>query len=468
MTRMEQFKIIDAQDFTYFKTIVGEGNVLTDETSLDRYSRDYTEDLSFKPAVIIKPKDEKEISEVLSYCNDHKIAVTPRGAGTSLSGGALPVYGGVVLSTERLNQIIEIDEDNFMVTLEPGVINEELREQLNQKGFTYPPDPASKGSCFIGGNIAHSSGGPQALKYGTTKEYVLNLEVVLANGEVIWTGSNTIKNSTGYNLTQLMVGSEGTLGIVSKAVIKIIPAKKENILLVAGFNTIRDACSAVAPLFKVGLNPSLVELLDRKGVDIAVEAKGVQNPFPNSECFLMIGFDGPDRTSFEEECQKAYEVCLKQHAQEVLLAESNEEQERFWDIRRSIGEVVKQKSIYKEEDTVVPRNALPIIIDKVIELEEQYGFNAVCYGHAGDGNLHINILKENMTDDQWNNELPKAIRSLFEKCKELKGTISGEHGIGYVQKEYMDVVMTPSHFRLLQGIKSVFDPNGILNPGKIF
>ena len=461
------FKPLEAQDVQYFKELLGEKYCLTSAKELEFHSRDYTEDLSFLPEVVLIPETAKQISQILSYANSKKIPVTPRGAGTSLSGGALPVHGGIVLSTVRLNKILKIDTDNFQVTTEPGVINQVLRDKLAEYNLFYPPDPASKGSCFIGGNVAHSSGGPQALKYGTTKDFVLNLEVVLADGSIIWTGANTLKNSTGYNLTQLMVGSEGTLGIVTKIVLKVIPLPKFQTLLIAGFNSIKDACASVSPIFMKGLQPCALELLDKKGVDIAVQYKGLNNPFPNAECYLMISFDANDQSDFMVMAEKTYEVFEKYNATEVLMAETAEEQERFWAIRRSIGEVVKQISIYKEEDTVVPRAALPILIEHIKELEKQYGFNTVCYGHAGDGNLHINILKENLSDDQWNNQLPKAISSIFKKCKELGGTISGEHGIGYVQKKYMPIVLTTAHIQLLKGIKQVFDPNGILNPGKM-
>ena len=265
-----------------------------------------------------------------------------------------------------------------------------------------------------------------------------------------------------------MIGSEGTLGIVTKIVLKTVPLNPSQILLVAGFDTVHDACKTVSPLFMAGLEPAAVELLDQKGVAIVCDKKGIANPFPNAKCYLMIAFDGKNNSLFESQCATAYEICEKYNAVEVLLAESHAEMEIFWNIRRSIGEIVKQYSIYKEEDTVVPRSKLPAVVEKVAELEKQYGFNTVCYGHAGDGNLHINILKEDLSDQHWNDILPIAIRALFEECKRLGGTISGEHGIGYVQKPYMDIVLTQIHFDIMRGIKHVFDPNGIMNPGKIF
>lgn len=462
------FKQITSEDIAFFEMICGKNYVISTPKEMEPYGRDYTEDLLFIPHAVAIPANSQEISKILAYCNTNNIAVTPRGAGTGLSGAALPVYGGLVIATSRLNKILDINLEDFQITTEPGVINQQIKDELAKVGLAYPPDPASKGSCFIGGNIAHSSGGPQALKYGTTKDYVLNLEVVLPNGEIIWTGANTLKNSTGYNLTQLFIGSEGSLGIVTKIVLKTVPHNPRQILLVAGFNDVKAACKTVSPLFMAGLEPAAVELLDDRGVQIVCDKKGIANPFPKANCYLMIAFDGKDSNNFESQCALTYEVCEKYGALEVLLAESSAEMEVFWNIRRSIGEIVKQHSIYKEEDTVVPRSKLPNVVEKVKELEKQYGFNAVCYGHAGDGNLHINILKEDLSDEYWENELPTAIRELFIECKKLGGTISGEHGIGYVQKPYMDIVMTDTHFNLMQGIKKVFDPNGIMNPGKIF
>ncbi len=462
------YKVIDKEDIVFFEETIGEEYILKKDEQLLEYSKDYTEDLLFMPELVLLPKNSLEISKILTYCNSKKIPVTPRGAGTGLAGAALPVYGGIVLATSRLNKILNIDLNNFQMTTEPGVINQLLKDELAKYNLAYPPDPASKGSCFIGGNIAHSSGGPQALKYGTTKDYVLNLEVVLPTGEILWTGANTLKNSTGYNLTQLFIGSEGTLGVVTKIVLKIVPLVSHQSLLIAAFDNITDACAAVSPLFLAGLQPLAVELLDKTGVKMVCEYKKISNPFPAGNYFLMLAYEGSDIHDFEKIADKTYEVCIAHNLKDMLLADTTDMQNTFWNIRRSIGEVAKLVSIYKEEDTIVPRSALPELVEEVERLALIYGFRTVCYGHAGDGNLHINILKDNMTDQKWDIELPKAITKIFEKCKELGGTISGEHGIGWVQKPYMSIVLNDTHFRLLRGIKNVFDPNGIMNPGKIF
>lgn len=449
--------------------ILGSSFVETNTENLQANSKDYTEDLSFMPEVVVYPKSPEEVSAVVKLCQANKIPLTPRGAGTGLSGGALPVFGGVVMNMRRFNRIIDIDTRNFQVTVEPGVINQNLQDAVSELGLFYPPDPASKGSCFLGGNIAHNSGGPRALKYGVTKDYVLNLQVVTPTGEIIWTGANTLKNSTGYNLTQLMLGSEGTLGVITAMVLKLIPKPKHTLLMLAEFSNVESACAAVGEVFIHGLNPSALEYMERRGVEISVNRLQTHFKFKDGiEAYLLIEVDGREMEDLYKECEAIHGVLEQMGCGEVLFAESHEEKEHLWKIRRAIGETVKAESIYKEEDSVVPRAELPQLIKGVKEIGRSHGFESVCYGHAGDGNLHINILKGDLSDEFWNHDLKKAIREIFELCKSLGGTISGEHGIGYVQKEFMDIPFSPYHLELMRSIKKTFDPNEILNPGKIF
>lgn len=453
------------------KNLMGNEIISTKSDVLRNYASDYTEDLEFLPEVVAKPQTVKDISNILAFCNERSIAVTPRGAGTGLSGGSLPINGGLSLSMERFNKILDIDEENFQATVESGVINDDFQEAVKAKGLFYPPDPASKGSCFLGGNIAHSSGGPKALKYGTTKDYVLNLEVVLANGEIIWTGANTLKNSTGYNLTQLMIGSEGTLGVVTKIVFKLLPYPKHNLLMLASFSSINDACEVVPKMFIAGFNPSALELMEESAVEFVLKhAPQLSLDYlAQSKAFLLIEVDGNKLDDLFTECEGINEILEKHNVLDVQFADSAASKERLWKIRRSIGELVKLHSIYKEEDTVVKRANLPKLMQGVKSLGTEYGFESVCYGHAGDGNLHINILKGNLTDEEWNGpHLEEGIRKIFRLCKELGGTISGEHGIGFVQKKYLTEVLTKHHIELMKSIKTSFDPNGILNPGKIW
>lgn len=448
--------------------IAGSGNWSTDRDTLDHCGKDHTEDLSFPPQLVVYARNTEQVSAIAAFCNSHTIALTCRGAGTGLSGGCLPVFGGVVLSLEKMNRILHIDRSNHQALVQPGVINETLQSEARALGLFYPPDPASKGSCTLGGNIAHSSGGPRCVKYGTTKDYVLNLEVVLADGRVIHTGADVLKNSTGYHLTQLMVGSEGTLGIVTAITLRLIPYPPYRSLLLAGFSDARKACAAVPDFFEAGVQASAIEFMDRKGVEWSAAHLNIGFDCGSSNAFLLIEVDAFAETDLMPQCEKIYGVLEHHGAEEVLLAEDSETSERFWKIRRSIGEVVKQHSVYKEEDTVVRRSHLPDLYEGVMQISRAYGFETVCYGHAGDGNLHVNILKNNLSLEHWNSRLPEAIREIFTMCRKYGGTISGEHGIGLVQKPYLDIVFEQAHFELMNGIKNTFDPKRILNPGKIF
>ena len=444
--------------------------MFVDESTLLDYGVDHTEDLVFPPEVLVKPATKEQVSEILKLSNLHKVPVTPIGARTGLSGGCLSVHGGIGLSMERFNKIVKVDKDNFQVFVQPGVITQLLQDELEKDGLYYAPDPASKGSCFIGGNIAENSGGPRALKYGVTKDFVLNLEVVLPNGEIIQTGANTLKNSTGYNLTQLMVGSEGTLGIVTQATLKLLPHPKLNKLILVPFKSAIDACSAVAAIFKAGITPSALEFMERFAVDWTIKfIEDAQLEMKNDvEALLLVEVDGNNEALLFEDIQQIVEVVEKHNCDEnILFAEDQAQKDQLWFIRRRIGEAIKANSVYKEEDTVVPRFMLPNLLQGVKEIGNRYGFKSVCYGHAGDGNLHVNILKGELTSEQWEIELPLAIREIFELTVSLGGTLSGEHGIGLVQKQYMNIPFKEVELELMRSIKKVFDPNNLLNPGKI-
>lgn len=451
------------------KTIVGDDEVITNHDGLEKYSHDETEDLRYYPEVVAKPKSPQEVAALLKLCNEHLIPVTPRGAGTGLSGGALPIMGGLLIAMERFNKVLAIDEQNLQATVEPGVITEEFMNQVAAKGLLYPIDPASKGSCFIGGNVSHGSGGPRVVKYGTIREYVLNLEIVLPSGDIIWTGANTLKYSSGYNLTQLIIGSEGTLGIVTKIVVKLIPAPTHDALMLASFQTNEAACAAVSAIFRAGIVPSALEFMERRGVEWVIENDGIVFDLKDdAQAFLLIEVDGTNADVIFNDCEKINAILEEFDCKDVLFAESSAQKEEIWRIRRTMAVSVKSNSVYKEEDTVVPRAALPQLINGIKQIGAKYGFESVCYGHAGDGNLHVNIIKANMSDDDWNNKLKDGIREIFELTVALGGTLSGEHGIGLVQKDYMPIKYSNVHFELWRGIKQAFDKNYILNPGKIF
>lgn len=458
------------QQVEHFIQLLGNDKVFSDQETRVEYGHDETEDLSFPPSIVIKPNSVDDVSAVMKYAHEHAIPVTPIGARTGLSGGALSVHGGIGLSMEKFNRILEIDQQNLQATLEPGVITQVFQDAVREVGLMYPPDPASRGSCFIGGNVAENSGGPKAVKYGVTKDYVLNLEVVLPTGEVIWTGANTLKNSTGYNLTQLMVGSEGTLGVITKIVMRLTPHPTADLLMLVPFNSAEKACEAVSAIFRAGIIPSGMEFMERDAIEFAMDFIG-EEPVPlkpGEEAHLLIEVDGNDLDALMQDCERIAGVVEGFECGEILFAEDQAKKDQLWKLRRRVGEAVKAQSIYKEEDTVVPRFALPDLLRAVKEVGKLYGFRSVCYGHAGDGNLHVNILRDEMCDEDWNKTIKEGIRILFERVKELGGTISGEHGIGLVQKDYMDIMFSESHLELMRSIKRVFDPKGILNPGKIF
>jgi glycolate oxidase len=461
---------LSSRSIEEFKNILGEKYVLLDEESLHHYSHDETEDLHFPPDIVLKPRTAEEISAILKICNENKIPVTPRGAGTGLSGGALPHLGGVLLSTERMNRILHIDEKNLQVTTEPGVITEVLQSELKEKGLFYPPDPSSRGSCFIGGNISENSGGPKAVKYGVVKDYVLNLEVVLPTGEIIWTGANVLKNATGYNLTQLIVGSEGTLGIVTKIVLKLLPFPKHDLLMLVPFRSAENACASVGAIFRAGYVPSAMEFMERDALEFGaryIESNAVMIG-EDVQAHLLIEVDGNNMDVLMQEMEGIAAIVAEFDCGEILVADDEQQKAELWKMRRRIGEAVKAHSIYKEEDTVVPRAELPVLLNGVKAIGQKYGFHSVCYGHAGDGNLHVNIIRGTLTDEQWNGSLKQGIREIFELVKRLGGTISGEHGIGLVQKDYMNIIFDDTQMRLMKDIKKIFDPNNILNAGKIF
>ncbi len=463
-------KAITPQILEQFKLIVGSEYIFTDADSIEKYGRDETEQLHYAPQVIVKPRQDSEIAQLLKICNEHLIPVTPRGAGTGLTGGALPHLGGLVISMERFNTILEIDERNLQVTTEPGVITEMLQDAVKEKGLFYPPDPASKGSCFIGGNISENSGGPKAVKYGVVKDYVLNLEVVLPNGEIIWTGSNVLKNATGYNITQLIVGSEGTLGIVTKIVLRLIPYPKFDLLMLAPFNSLEKASEAVSAIFRAGITPSAMELMEIDAITLASKILD-STAIPLTEnlaAHLIIEVDGNNMDVLMGEMEAISEVLSQFEAGELFFADDAQQKNELWKIRRKANEAAVMAGYTIEEDTVVPRAELPKLIKGVKELGAQNGFKVVCYGHAGDGNLHIRINHPTIKKSYGNDEMNAILKKLFELVKELGGTISGEHGIGLIQKSYMPVLFDEVSLELMRGIKNTFDPNHILNSGKIF
>jgi glycolate oxidase len=472
---MEPMAPVSTQIIEAFRALVGDAYVMeTDEQKQD-YAHDKTEDYFFMPAVVVKPGNTQEVSHVLRVCHQYRVPVTPRGAGTGLSGGALPTHHGVVLSMERFDKILHIDELNLQATVEPGVITEVFQNAVKEKGLFYPPDPASRGSCFLGGNLANNSGGPKAVKYGVTRDYVLNLEVVLPTGEIIWTAANVLKNSTGYNLTQLMCGSEGTLGVITKIVFKLRGFPKKDVLMMIPFMSNEEACEAIAAIFVAGITPSGMEFFEREAAAKTFEycEKVLGSPVTTQltegmEAYLLCELDGNDEEVLMRDAERVMSVVEKFQSGEVLFADSAAQKEELWKIRKNISPAVNWYTLTKSDDVVVPRANLPKLINGIKAIGKQYGFNTVCFGHLGDGNLHVNILRENLSEDDWETKIREGIGEIFKLTVKLGGTLSGEHGIGIAKRPYMPIAMSEVNLNLMRGIKKVFDPNGILNPGKIF
>ncbi len=460
---------VDEVVLNALRAAVEDGVVLLEPAVLIHYGHDETEDLSHPPEVVLRPRSTAEVSRIMAVCHHYQVPVTPIGGRTGLSGGALCVSGGVGLALDRMDTIENIDDRNLQVTVQPGVITQVLHEAVAAMGLFYPPDPSSKGSCTIGGNLAENAGGPRAVKYGVTRDFVLNLEVVLPSGEVIWTGANTLKNSTGYDLTRLFVGSEGTLGVITKAVLRLVPLPKTSRLMLVPFDSALNACEAVSAVFRAGITPSALEFMERDAIDFSLtHGDGLSLDVPETvQAHLLVEVDGAHADLLMRDCETILEVMEAHGCGEVLFAETTAEKDALWKLRRNVAVAVKAHTVYKEEDTVVPRYALPRLLAGIKSIGSAYGFRSICYGHAGDGNLHVNIIKEDLPDEFWKNELPKAIREIFRLTVSLGGTLSGEHGIGLVQRPYMDIAFSPVHLALMRSIKQVFDPQGIMNPGKV-
>ena len=467
--------IVTPEVVSRFTALLGESFVITGEEQKRDYGHDKTEDYFFMPEVVVKPGTPEDVSAVLRTCHDLRIPVTPRGAGTGLAGAALPVRGGVILSMERFNRILHIDELNLQATVEPGVVTEVFQNAVKEKGLFYPPDPASRGSCFLGGNLAQNSGGPKAVKYGVTRDYVINLQVVLPTGEIIWTASNVLKNSTGYNLTQLMIGSEGTLGVITKIVFKLRGFPQKSVLMMVPFSTNEEACRAIAAIFTAGINPSGVEFFEREAAEHTfayceqVLHSPVTTKLPEGKnAFLLVELDGNDEEVLMRDAERVMGVVERFESGEVLFADSAAQKEELWKIRKNISPAVNWYTLTKSDDVVVPRANLPQLISGIKDIGKDFGFRTVCFGHLGDGNLHVNILKESISDHDWETRIPEGIGEIFKLSVRLGGTLSGEHGIGIAKRPYMPIALGEKNLDLMRGIKAVFDPHGILNPGKIF
>jgi glycolate oxidase len=451
------------------RAIVGEGNVRADEEALEKYAHDETVGLWAQPEVVVFAHSAQEVAGVFRLAVRERIPVTPRGAGYGLSGGAVPVFGGIVLSTEKMNRILEIDKQNLMITVEPGVITGDIHRAVEAEGLFYPPDPASLDSCSIGGNIAEGAGGPRAVKYGTTKDYVCGLEAVLPSGDIITCGGKLVKNVTGYNLIQLLVGSEGTLAVVTRIILRLLPLPKYRVDLLVPYDDFQAAADTVSDIIAARILPATIEFMEQDSVLAAERLLQKTVPYDDAAAHLMIQLDGNRPEAVEGDFEAVGEICLAHGARDVLVAKDTRTRDRLWEARRAIVDALKHESpVNHMEDVVVPRAEIPALLRGIKEIARRHGVRIVCFGHAGDGNVHVNALKDALPDGEWQALVPVLTEEIYRLTLSLGGTLTGEHGVGATRRRYLPLALDPAQIALMRGIKEVFDPHHILNPGKIF
>ncbi len=447
---------------------IGPGKVLTDKDILDKYSRDETADLSLLPDILVRARDTSDVSAVLKICNDNNIPVTPRGAGSGVTGGALAARGGVILSLELLNKIIEIDCENMVAVVEPGVITGDIRRAALTMGLLYPPDPASLDICSIGGNVAENAGGPMAVKYGTTKDYIIGLEFVLPDGSVITTGGKIVKNATGYNLIGMLLGSEGTLAVITKIFLRLVPAPGASKDILIPFDTIDEAIDAVGAILRNRIVPSALEFMEEDAIKLVSKFFSGNIPFPDAGAHLLIKIDGSSDDSILSDMEHISEI-INVDPEKIIAAESDIQRDKLWKARRSIREAIHlEDPAFMAEDCVVPRAAIPAFVKELKKFFEIRGLKSIMFGHAGDGNVHVDVLRSGRGYDEWKMLQPSLKEGIYKMAISMGGTITGEHGIGFSRKDYLHLALSCDEIELLKRIKKAFDPKMILNPGKIF
>jgi glycolate oxidase len=471
---VRQYNPVTADIAAELRRIVGGKFVVyEDAEALEPYSHDEIPDRAYAhaPECLVRPRTAQEIAEIMKLANREGIPVTPRGAGSGLSGGAVPIYGGIVLLCDRMNSILEIDPANMMVVVEPGVITNEINAAIRDLGLFYAGYPMSLETCYIGGNVAENAGGGKAVKYGVTARYVTGLEVVTPTGQIIELGGKLVKDVTGYNMIQLMVGSEGTLGIFTKITLRLMPLPRACVDLLVLFKSAEDAIAAVPRIMTAGgIIPTSIEFMDQASVRASCKFLNESIPYERAGAMLLITVDGPDQPQVEREYETIGEMCLSAGAIEVYVADNRTTSERLWKIRRTIPEAfAAMSSTQGNEDLVVPMAAIPKLVAGMERLGAKYGVTVPAYGHAGDGNLHTRIVKNpDWTMDKWKQVFPQVIEELYRLTADLGGRVSGEHGIGHKRKKFMPMFVSESYLNMLRAIKKALDPNLILNPGKIF
>jgi len=463
------YKEVELKDYEYILSIAenDKERVLFKENINEDYSHDELGGIKQMPDIVVQAINSEEISKVMKYAYEKGIPVTPRGSGTGLVGAAVPLEGGIVIDLSRMNKMLELDEENLTLTLEPGVLLMEISKYVEEFDLFYPPDPGEK-SATIGGNISTNAGGMRAVKYGVTRDYVRGLEVVLPNGEVVELGGKVVKNSSGYSLKDLMVGSEGTLGIVTKAILRLLPLPKKALSLLIPFESLERAIETVPKIIKSKSIPTAIEFMQREAIVAAEEFLGKSFPDKSSDAYLLLTFDGNSTEEIEKDYANVANICLESGALDVLISDTEERQESIWSARGCFLEAIKALTTEMDEvDVVVPRNKIGEFVTFTHELERTANIRIKSFGHAGDGNLHVYILRDELNEKEWHTKLREIMQVMYDKAKELKGQVSGEHGIGFAKKGYLKQSLPDQCINIMQGIKLAFDPKNILNPGKV-
>lgn len=461
------YKKIDIKDYEYLKNIVGIENTLFENEVGHDYHKDELGGISNPPDLVLKVDNAFQISQIMKYAYDNTIPVVVRGSGTGLVGASVAMHGGIMIDMTKMNRFLDLDLNNLTLTLEPGVLLMDIYKHVEEQDLFYPPDPGEK-SATIGGNISTNAGGMRAVKYGVTRDYVRELEVVLPNGELFTTGGKVVKNSSGYALKDLMIGAEGTLGIITKATLKLLPLPKYSISLLLPFPSIESAIECVPKIIKSKAIPTAIEFIQKEVLLYAEDFLGKKFPDKSAEAYILLSFDGNTLESVESDYSKVADLCIKEGALDAYIVDTEERKKDVWSARGAFLEAIKASTDLMDEcDVVVPRDKVADFIKFTKELEEKYKVRIPSFGHAGDGNLHIYVCKDGMEENKWEKTLENIFEEMYSRAREYKGLVSGEHGIGYAKKKYLFEQIGDVQIGIMQGIKSIFDPKFILNPGKV-
>ncbi len=461
------YKKLDAKDIEFLVSTLDKNRVFIGEEINDDFSHDEMGGISKMPDVLVEVLTTEEVSKIMKYAYENMIPVVARGSGTGLVGASVPIHGGIMINMSKMNKIIELDEENLTLTLEPGVLLMEISKYVEEFDLFYPPDPGEK-SATIAGNINTNAGGMRAVKYGVTRDYIRGLEIVLPNGEILNVGGKVVKNSSGYSIKDLICGSEGTLGIVTKAILKLIPLPKKAVSLLIPFPNLEMAIGTVPKIVKSKSAPTAIEFMQREVILAAEEFLGKKFPDNSSDAYLLLTFDGNNIEDIEKAYESAANICLEEGALDVFITDTDERKEAVWSARGAFLEAVKATTTDMDEcDVVVPRNKVAEFINYTNELQKEFDVRIRSFGHAGDGNLHVYVLKDALSDEAWEKKLAEVFEAMYKRSRELNGLVSGEHGIGFAKKSYMLEQYGPEYVTLMKNIKLAFDPKNILNPGKV-